>query len=985
MKARVIASAFFAFVGLHNFFAASNDNQLLLSRALDLLKSKWNDVSVKYDLESENVTRTITISKIASQARLVNVKAKGNCGFVIFAGDDVNSPTIGYGLTDTLNIDNLPPAAEEFISHYSEVATKSINNNWQTGNTYPYPTINPVEPFIKTKWGQGEPFNRNCPLYHGARAVTGCCATAIGQVLHYYRADNFNDFTLEYADEISSEEVSINYSTKHFDYDNMLNEYTHDNYSELQTAAVAEMMYAAGAAAKTSWTNITSSGQWPLVALDKYFNFNATFLIRQALPTGFWMKKIQENIAAKKPILYSGKGVSNSKWSDHIFILDGIDENNYVHVNWGWSGSADGYYDISFCHPSDFDISEDGYYKNQQMICDITPRAVGETYAEKFICTSGSPIYHNNIWDSNECSHLYGKFVGYTTNSYDDISAYTAKIVAVQRYISVVGGVGYIYSPISELEHYYLKQFPNWGYVSWDAYCKTNSAYPPASYLDNGEYELMIATYDYESDRFILAEPLPMRPYFIIKNNVFSEFGYKDYPEGKASSYDETQTLSLDEFTPLTEVIAKAPFVVRIRSHSLATAIDNNEVKSSNLFFTNIDTGNIYRSSNSVTLYDLTYNGLYYEGYAMINPPTNDKNGFKMPAGRYKVTAEDSRVVITDPIYIDVDEVVDYPVLQYDIYGSLMLDDWNDSYYSKKWGDNVQIRRNANYDILVSSNNCYSPVKINLYTRKPNEDKSKEILISTFDFDPNVGFSAFTTDLPGNLYPLEGEFMFYMRYLTPNGEKDILPINTSKLNELYGNYEFMNKPTLHHILPDDSAGLPMIEVCDVEINGNTLCFKAKNIAANSFAGNVCVRMCDPENGTIAEYLVENVTLAVAEQKSLSVDVAIEEGCGYETYILSVSGNTRSRADYTLATKEDSSVAHYRLGAPAAVEEVVGGSVSVFVNNGDIYIIGAKEDAIVDVYTIDGVKIVSTTGNRVANLSCGIYIVRIDNLSFKVVI
>ena len=82
---------------------------------LDLLKSKWNDVSIKYDLESENVTRTITISKIASQARLVNVKAKGNCGFVIFAGDDENSPTIGYWLTDTLNIDNLPPAAVEEV------------------------------------------------------------------------------------------------------------------------------------------------------------------------------------------------------------------------------------------------------------------------------------------------------------------------------------------------------------------------------------------------------------------------------------------------------------------------------------------------------------------------------------------------------------------------------------------------------------------------------------------------------------------------------------------------------------------------------------------------------------------------------------------------------------------------------------------------------------------------------------------------------
>ena len=82
---------------------------------LDLLKFKWNDVSVKYDLESENVTPPITISKIASQARLVNVKAKGNCGFVIFAGNDENSPTIGYWLTDTLNIDNLLPAAVEEV------------------------------------------------------------------------------------------------------------------------------------------------------------------------------------------------------------------------------------------------------------------------------------------------------------------------------------------------------------------------------------------------------------------------------------------------------------------------------------------------------------------------------------------------------------------------------------------------------------------------------------------------------------------------------------------------------------------------------------------------------------------------------------------------------------------------------------------------------------------------------------------------------
>lgn len=36
----------------------------------------------------------------------------------------------------------------------------------------------------------------------------------------------------------------------------------------------------------------------------------------------------------------------------HCFVLDGFDQNNFVHVNWGWDGVNDGYYDIALLNPT---------------------------------------------------------------------------------------------------------------------------------------------------------------------------------------------------------------------------------------------------------------------------------------------------------------------------------------------------------------------------------------------------------------------------------------------------------------------------------------------------------------------------------------------------------------------------------------------------------------------------------------------------------
>jgi hypothetical protein len=70
----------------------------------------------------------------------------------------------------------------------------------------------------------------------------------------------------------------------------------------------------------------------------------------------------------------------------HAFVLDGVRaDNGYVHVNWGWSGDADGYYDLFNLNPKTamqtaygqqgYDFSHDAI--GQSVIIGIVPPAAG--------------------------------------------------------------------------------------------------------------------------------------------------------------------------------------------------------------------------------------------------------------------------------------------------------------------------------------------------------------------------------------------------------------------------------------------------------------------------------------------------------------------------------------------------------------------------------------------------------------------------------
>ena len=71
-------------------------------------------------------------------------------------------------------------------------------------------------------------------------------------------------------------------------------------------------------------------------------------------------RQIHEGI----PVIYGG---SDSDYSGHEFVLDGYDEEGAVHINWGWNGAEDGYFDLqTLTLYSFYDFS---YYQDMLIRC----------------------------------------------------------------------------------------------------------------------------------------------------------------------------------------------------------------------------------------------------------------------------------------------------------------------------------------------------------------------------------------------------------------------------------------------------------------------------------------------------------------------------------------------------------------------------------------------------------------------------------------
>lgn len=310
-----------------------------------------------------------------------------NKGFAIISGDDDMPEIVGYADHGTYDANNMPAAMAAFLNNYRATIEAMKQGNasaikniaeakaLRANNTRATTAVSPLLGDIK--WNQSEPYNNMCPKYDGTNlSATGCVATAMAQVMMYWKYPkelkaDINKY------ETYTHKLTIAGETKgqKYDWDNMLPTYTNNNYTQTQADAVAKLMLHCGKAVEMDYGEESGANVTP-GRLAKYFGYDSDLmldLMRSCFTLAEWTAIIDKELQAKRPILYSGRTTNGG----HQFVCDGSDGNGLYHINWGWGGYQDGYFDITILNPGQGGIGAgnvtDGYNRGCDMIIGIQP------------------------------------------------------------------------------------------------------------------------------------------------------------------------------------------------------------------------------------------------------------------------------------------------------------------------------------------------------------------------------------------------------------------------------------------------------------------------------------------------------------------------------------------------------------------------------------------------------------------------------------
>ena len=275
-------------------------------------------------------------------------------GFVLVSAEDNARAVLGYADQGSFDPQNIPSNMQVWLQMYAEelayaalMPQASASYDKTLGSQYPT-----VEPLLgQTQWGQGKPYNNHCPIVDGERSVAGCVATALSQIMYVHKFPKKGQGSHSYRLR-NGTEVSADFSQTTYDWDNMLAQYKGTTYTTEQADAVAELMFHVGVAANMQYSPSASgsSSGIALQGLNRYFGYDAGVipLPKDYMPENEVLEGIATDLKAGRPVYISAY---TSNYEGHAFVCDGMQNNGYLHINWGWIGSGDGYFSISALDP----------------------------------------------------------------------------------------------------------------------------------------------------------------------------------------------------------------------------------------------------------------------------------------------------------------------------------------------------------------------------------------------------------------------------------------------------------------------------------------------------------------------------------------------------------------------------------------------------------------------------------------------------------
>lgn len=312
-------------------------------------------------------------------------------GFVVVSGDDRVQPVWGYSDKGSFDLATMPDNVRWWFGEYQR-QMKFLRDHPEVKGRKRVDLDHTVAPMVTSMWSQGRPYNDMCPiatsqndyyLNYGGRACTGCVATATSQIMNYWqwpkqgRDSHSYKCEVSYYDSIAGgmvtrqETLSADFSNSAYLWDLMKDEYWYvsdyvngelrayvfviDNNGRLVIDpdgmygnAVAKLMSDVGIAVEMGYGSDGSGAHSHDVykALRHYFYYMADYYYRDDY-RGDWDAMLRQELDYGHPIYYSGTGESGG----HAFVFDGYDSEGRFHVNWGWGGSYDGFFESLALEP----------------------------------------------------------------------------------------------------------------------------------------------------------------------------------------------------------------------------------------------------------------------------------------------------------------------------------------------------------------------------------------------------------------------------------------------------------------------------------------------------------------------------------------------------------------------------------------------------------------------------------------------------------
>lgn len=305
-------------------------------------------------------------------------------GYVIAGADDLASPVLGYVDDGTFDYANLPEQMKAWLQGYAdEIAWARRHEN--TASTYRQASTRPqrseIPLMVHAHWDQSAPYNNKTPLLNGKHTATGCVATAIAQIMRFWQHPLKGKGSHSYEWESGETTLSMDFSKVTFDWANMPFIHT-DSWTSKQDDAVATLMEACSYAMDMDYN--TSSGAVTAVATQRlvsYFDYAPSnrHYFRDFYGLYEWEDLVYNSLANGCPVLYHGQGSGGG----HAFVVDGYKDNGYFHLNWGWSGSANGYYLLTALDPATLGIGggAGGFNYSQGAVLNLRPNFTGSTHS----------------------------------------------------------------------------------------------------------------------------------------------------------------------------------------------------------------------------------------------------------------------------------------------------------------------------------------------------------------------------------------------------------------------------------------------------------------------------------------------------------------------------------------------------------------------------------------------------------------------------